>query len=68
MSEERNLTSPQNKKILKLTSALIIFSRSIEKLFSVDCVNIYLFSIFFSIDFAREKSVGLPQIAYIVIH
>ena len=35
---------------------------------SVTVGHIYLFSIFFSIDFARLKSVGLPHIAYIVIH
>ena len=29
-----------------------------KKLFSIGCVNIYLFSIVFSIDFARWKSVG----------
>ena len=32
--------------------ALFVFSGSIKKLFSIDCINIYLFSIFFSIDFA----------------
>ena len=48
--------------------------------FSIVFVNIYLFSIFFqdflpynfsiffSKEFARWKSVGLPHIAYIVIH
>ena len=43
-------------------------SGSIKKLFSVDCVSIYLFSIFgyFSIDLDRWKNVGLPQIAYII--
>ena len=30
---------------------LFVFSGSIRKLFSIDCVNIHLFSIFFSIDF-----------------
>ena len=47
---------------------LFAVSGSIEKRFSVDCVNINLFSIFFSIDFARWKSVGLPRFAYIGIH
>ena len=40
----------------------IYFSQSIA--FS----NIYLFSILFSKDFARWKSVGLPHFAYSVIH
>ena len=67
--------------LLKLTShgryiKLFVVSGSIKKLFSVDCVkiyhfqsivfaNIYLFSIFFSLDF---KSVGLRHTAYIVIN
>ena len=48
--------------------ALLVFSQSIKKLFSIDCVNIYLFLIFFSIDFAQWKRVGLPHVAYISIH
>ena len=48
--------------------ALFVFSGSIKKLFAIDYVNIYLFSIFFSIDFTGWKSVGLPHVAYIVIH
>ena len=36
-------------------------------LFSIDYVNIYIFSIFSSIDFAQWKSVGPPHIAFIVI-
>ena len=48
--------------------ALFAVSGSIKKLFSIDYVNAYLFSIFFSIDFSQWKSVGLPRIAYIVIH
>ena len=48
--------------------ALFVVSGSIKKIFLIDYVNIYLFSIFFSIDFARWKSKGLPDIAYIVIH
>ena len=35
--------------------ALFEFSRSIKKLYSLDCVNICLFSIFLSTDFARWK-------------
>ena len=46
--------------------ALIVFSGSINKRFSICCVNIYIFSIFFSIDFVRWKSLGLPHIVYIV--
>ena len=60
-------------------TALFVISRSIKNLFSTDCVNIYfsqsivfvniyLFPIFVSIDFAWRKSVGLPHIANIVIH
>ena len=37
-------------------TTLSAFSGSINKFFLIDCVNIYLFSIFFSIDFARWKS------------
>ena len=48
--------------------ALFVFSGSIKKIFSIDCVNIYIFSIFFSKDFFRWKSLGLPHIVYIVIH
>ena len=58
-------------------TVLFVVSGSIKKLFSIDCVdiyfsqsivfpNIYFFSIFFSIDFARWKSVGLPHTACIV--
>ena len=47
--------------------ALFVFRGSIKKLFSIDSVNIYLFSIFFSIDFSRWKGVRLPHVAYIVI-
>ena len=39
-------------------------SGSIKKLSSIDYVNFYLFLIFFSIAFARWRSVGLPHIAY----
>ena len=48
--------------------ALLLFSGYIKKPFSIDCVNIYLFSMLFSIDFARWKSMGLLHIAYIVIY
>ena len=48
--------------------ALLVFSGSIKKTFSIDCVNIYRFSIFFTIDFARRKNKGLPHIAYILVH
>ena len=54
--------------------ALFAVSGSIKRLFSIDCVNIYfsqltflaniyVFSIFFSIDFPQWKSVELPLIA-----
>ena len=49
-------------------TALFAFSGSYQKLLSINSVNIYLFSIFFSIDFARWKSVDLPYIAYFAIH
>ena len=48
--------------------ALFVVSGSLEKLCSIDYVNIYLFKIFSSIESAWQKSVGLPYIAYIVIH
>ena len=62
--------------------ALFMVSGSIKKLFLIDFVNTYLFSIFFSIVFANIyifsifffkifplwKSVGLSHIAYMVIH
>ena len=62
--------------------ALFLVSGSIKKIFSINCVSIYLFSIFFSIDlsvdcvniylfsidFDRWKSEGLHHIASIVIH
>ena len=43
---------------------MFVFSGSIKELFSIDCVNIYLFSIIFSIDFARLEKVGLPHICF----
>ena len=42
-------------------NALYVISRSMKELFLIDYVNISLFSIFFSIDFARWKSVGLQK-------
>ena len=41
---------------------LFVVSGSIKKLISIDYVNIYLFSIFFSIKFAWWKSLALPNI------
>ena len=35
---------------------------------SKDFANIYLFSTIFSIEFRRWENVGLPHIAYTVIH
>ena len=52
--------SQQSLKAVKINKspyiALFGFSGSIKKLSSLDCVNIYLFSILFSIDFARWKN------------
>ena len=50
--------------------AFFVFSGSIKKLFSIDCVNVYLFSVFvsFPLDFARWKGMRSPNTAYIVIH
>ena len=45
--------------------ALFVVRGSIKKPFSFDCVNIYLFSIFFAIDFGWYKSVGLIHVAYV---
>ena len=56
--------------------ALFVVSGYIKKIFLMDCVNIYLFSLFFKIvfaniyvfsiffskEFARWKSVGLPTL------
>ena len=48
---------------------IIVVSRSIKKPFLTDYVNIYFFqSIVNYLFFNRFKSVGLPHIAYIVIH
>ena len=47
--------------------ALFMFSGSIKKLFSIDCINVYFLSILFAIDFARWKRAGLHHFAYIVI-
>ena len=48
--------------------SLFVVSGSIGKLFAIGYVSIYIFSIHCSTDFPRRKNVGLPQIAYIVIH
>ena len=48
--------------------ALFVVSGSIKKVFLIDLVNPYLFSIVFSIAFARWKTVGLLLISYVVIH
>ena len=46
-------------------TALFVFSESIKEFFSVDFVNIYLFSTYhFLIDFGRWKSVWLPRPTY----
>ena len=41
-----------------------VFSGSIKKLFSIDCVNIYLFSIFFSKDFSWWKKLFSLECQY----
>ena len=48
--------------------ALFVVSGFIKKLFTNAYVNIYLFKIFFAINFTQWKSVVLLHIAYIVIH
>ena len=52
----------------KSFSKLIVLIFNISQYFFIVFVYIYLFSIFSSIGFPRWKSVGLPRIAYIVIH
>ena len=47
---------------------LFVVSRSIQKLFSVEYVNIYLFLIYLLMDFILWKSVGLTYIAYVLFH
>ena len=42
--------------------ALFVVSVSIKNLFLTDCVNIYLFSIFFSIDYFWWKNVRFPTL------
>ena len=51
-------TTPYYKENLKLTShdILHLCSADLSKSFFFNCVNIYLFSIFFSIDFVRCKN------------
>ena len=68
-----NLGKPMLSKVFVKVNesqyiSLFVFSGSCQKLLSIDSVNIYLFSIFFSTDFARWKSVGLLHIAYFAIH
>ena len=67
--------STKNAFLLKLTSiqiVLLAFSGSIKNIFLIDFVNIYPFSIFFSIVFQYVlpggKSVGLFHIIYTVIY
>ena len=42
--------------------ALSVVNGFMKKLFLIDYVNIYLFSLFFSIDFARWKVSGYPTL------
>ena len=49
--------------------ALFVVSGSIKKFFSMNCVNInFSQSVLKYLFFNKFKSVGLPHIAYIVIH
>ena len=41
---------------------------SIKKIFSIDCVNIYLFSIFFFNRFCPVEKCGVAHIVYMVIY
>ena len=45
--------------------SIFIFSQYV---FQLLLAKIYLFSLYFPIELARSKSVGLPHIPYIVIH
>ena len=59
------------KTPIKLTSHGMLhylWSADLSKLFFIDYINIYRSQHFFSINFARSKTVGLPRIVYIVIH
>ena len=61
------------KPSLKLTSYVILhylWSLYLSKSFSqlIMSINIYLFSVYFPINIFQWKSVGLPHIAYLVIH
>ena len=47
---------------------LFVFRGATRKLFSIDYVNIYFYSIFPSIDLALWRGVELPHMAYIVNH
>ena len=71
----KNEVSGSRKRIKVNESRCIAFfvvSGSIKKVFSIDCVNIYfsqlIVNYLFLIFFNGFKSVGLPHIAYIVIH
>ena len=49
-------------KVIELPNVVLFVVRGSIKKLLIDFVNIYVFSITFSIDFARWKSVGLPHI------
>ena len=64
--EDRNLNISRTKTVFKINEYTaycnICGQRTIKKLFSMDYVNNYLFSIFFFSTFCRLKSVGLPKL------
>ena len=47
---------------------LLVVSGFIKELFSIDYINIYLFSIFFFDRFCSVEKYGVPHNAYIVIY
>ena len=48
--------------------ALFMVNGSIKKILLIDFVNVYIYLIFFSVDFAPWKSVELPHITCNMIH
>ena len=67
---KRNQINIYNKLEVNKSEYIVLFvvSRFIKKLLLIDFANIYLSSIFFSIYIAQWKSMGLPQIVFMVIH
>ena len=66
--DEQSVLPVPSRNARKLMMLLIPLFCITFVTFSVDYANIYLLSIFFSIDFAWWKSGRLPRIAFIVIH